>query len=276
MFDRYAVSLTLAALLLGTSPARSQEPTVEVEELAPNVYLFTYNTHRSLFVTTDEGVLATDPQSTEAATRFLEEIKKVSEAPIRYLVYSHHHDDHVSGGAVFGGDVMVVAHEAVASHIEGEIRAPDVTFQEASSLHLGELEVRLLYPGPSETESNIIVYVRDRGVAFMVDTVSVRRLPWRDFGGTNPSDWIRALEVLSELEFDVLAPGHGSTGTKEHVTENIEYLTALMTAVQERIAQGQSLEQIQESLELPQYQDWVRYDEHFDLNIEGAFKALSQ
>jgi hypothetical protein len=55
-----------------------------VEELAENVYLFTYEVHRSLFVATDEAVLATDPQSPEAAKHFVEEIRKVSRAPIKY------------------------------------------------------------------------------------------------------------------------------------------------------------------------------------------------
>lgn len=273
MFCKGSAALVV---LLAAALATAQEPTVEVEELAPNVYLYTFDTHRSLFVVTDDGILATDPQSAEAAARYVEEIRKISDAPIRYVVYSHHHADHVSGGAAFPEDVTVVAHEAVVPHVEGDIRPPDVTFAETSSIYLGDLEVRLLYPGPSETESNIIVFVPERRVAFMVDAVSVRTVPWRNMSGSDPADWVSALQVLSGLDFDVLAPGHGPTGTKEHVAENIAYLEDLVRAVEERIAEGQSLEQIQGSLELPQYQDWTRYDEHFELNVEGVHRALTQ
>ncbi|HJS75178.1 MAG TPA: hypothetical protein VJ921_12890, partial [Vicinamibacteria bacterium] len=59
------------------SAAFSQQPRVDVEKLADNVYLFSYDAHRSLFVATDEAVVATDPQSPEAAKRFVEEIRKV-------------------------------------------------------------------------------------------------------------------------------------------------------------------------------------------------------
>lgn len=268
--------LVLVSLVVLTARALfAQEPTIEVEKLAENVYLFTHNAHRSLFVVTDDAILATDPQSVEAAPRYVEEIRKVSQAPIEFLVYSHHHDDHVSGGEAFG-DVTIIAHEAVLDHIQGDILPPDITFAEETSVYLDDLEVRLIYPGPSETESNIIVHVPERNVAFMVDAVGVRVLPWRNLSGSNPHEWIAALEELDEIDFEILAPGHGPTGEKEHVGEYIAYMNALVAAVQEGIDQGQSLEEMQASLELPEYRDWTRYDEHFDLNIEGIHRELTK
>jgi glyoxylase-like metal-dependent hydrolase (beta-lactamase superfamily II) len=263
-------------LALTATAAWAQEPRVGVEKLADDVYLYTYNTHRSLFVATGSTVLATDPQSTEAARRFVEEIRKMTSAPVRYLVYSHHHDDHVSGGAVFGDDVTIVAHEGVLGHIEGDIVPPTMTFADSASIYLDGLEVRLIYPGPSETESSIIVFIPQRSVAFMVDAVGVRTLPWRNMAGSNPAQWIAALEALDALDFEILAPGHGPTGTKAHVREYINYMEALVAAVQERIARGETLQQMQASLELPEYRDWVRYDEHFDLNIEGVYRELTK
>jgi glyoxylase-like metal-dependent hydrolase (beta-lactamase superfamily II) len=255
--------------------ALAQAPHVGVEELADNVYLFTYEVHRSLFVATEEGVLATDPQSPEAAKRFVEEIRKVSAAPVRYVVYSHHHDDHASGGNAFG-DAVVVAHRAVLGHIEKEIVPPALTFDGSASIYLSGLEVRLLYPGPSETESNVIVYVPERKVAFMVDSVFVKALPWRNMAGADLRKWIAALEELEKLDFQILAPGHGPTGTKSDVRAFITYFQELLDAVQKRIAAGESLAQIQATLDLPKYKDWARYGEHFDLNIEGAYRELTK
>lgn len=271
---RKILVLTWVALV-NLNVAHAQEPTIEVETLADNVYLFTHNAHRSLFVVTDDGILATDPQSVEAAPRYVEEIRKISQAPIKYLVYSHHHDDHVSGGSAFG-DVTIIAHEGVLDHIQGDILAPDVTFAEETSVYLDGLEVRLIYPGPSETQSNIIVYIPGRSVAFMVDAVAVKVVPWRNMASGNPHDWIAALEELDTLDFDVLAPGHGPTGTKATVGEYLAYMRALVAAVQDGIDKGQTLEQMQESIELADYTDWTRYDEHFDLNIEGVHRELTR
>ena len=257
------------------SSAPSQEPRVDVEKLADNVYLFTYDAHRSLFVATEDAVLATDPQSPEAAKRFVEEIRKVSSAPVKYLVYSHHHDDHASGGKAFGAAV-VVAHREVLGHIDKEIMPPSVTFDDSASIYVSNLEVRLLYPGPSETESNLIVFVPERKVAFMVDAVFVKALPWRDMAGADLRQWMSALEELEKLDFQILAPGHGPTGTKSDVRAFLTYFEDLLGAVRERIAAGETLAQIQATLELPKYKDWARYGEHFDLNIEGAYRELTK
>ena len=161
-------------------------------------------------------------------------------------------------------------------HVRGDIVVPDITFEDETSIYLGDLEVRLLYPGPSETESNIIVWVPERRVAFMVDAVGVRVVPWRNLAGANPLRWIEALEKLDGLDFDVLAPGHGPTGTKAHVREYIVYMTALVDAVRAAIDRGESLEQMQASLELDAYRGWTRYDEHFDLNLEGVHRELTK
>ena len=260
------------------SATAPQEPNVEVERLADGVYLYTYNVHRSLFIVTGDSVLATDPQSAQAAERYVQEIRKITSAPIRYLVYSHHHGDHVSGGATFGDDVVIVGHRNIVDHLspDSAVAPLDVTFEERASILLGDLEIQLIYPGPSETDSSIIVYVPARRVAFMVDAVSVRTVPWRNMADANPFDWIEALRYLDALDFDILAPGHGPTGSKAHVAEYIRYMTDLVDAVRQRMDRGESLEQMQENLELAQYADWTRYDQHFELNIEGVYRELSR
>ena len=273
--SRVVVIVLLVAI--GAGVAGAQTPTVSVDELADGVYLFTYNVHRSLFVVTDEGVLATDPQSPEAAARYVEEIRKITAAPIKYLVYSHHHADHVSGGDVFPAETEVIAHRAAVPFVDADegIRSVDIAIAEDAAVTMDGLLISLVYPGPSETDTSLIIFVPERSVAFMVDAVSVRTVPWRNMAGSDPYAWKAAVEHLATLDFDILAPGHGPVGTKEHVAEYVEYLDDLINAVQQRIDRGESLEQIQRSLELPQYADWTRYDEHFELNIEGVYRSLT-
>ncbi len=250
----------------------------EVERLAENVYLFTNSSHRSLLVVTDEAVLATDPQGSQAnAERFVEVIREMTDAPIGHVVYSHHHGDHILGGAAFPADTEFIAHRNAEPHLAGsEARPVDRYVGDNETIDVGGLQVRLIYPGPSETDNSLIILVPERRVAFMVDAVAVRTLPWRTMDGADPRDWIAALERLDELDFDILAPGHGPTGRKSDVRENIDYLQALIAAVQERIDRGQTLEEIQNTLKLPEYADWVRYDEHFKENIQGVYRELGR
>lgn len=265
--------LLLTSLLAACAPQPAAAP---VEKLADNVYLYTDATHRSLFVTTEEGVLVTDPLSGAAAQRYLQAVRTVSDAPIQFMVYSHYHGDHVSGGAAFGPDVTIIGHDNVVSLIapDSDIVAPTVTFSEEVSLHLGSLEVELIYPGPSETDSSIIVFIPARRVAFMVDAVSVRTLPWKTLDGADPYAWIAALERLDALDFDILAPGHGPTGEKAHVREYINYMSDLTAAVKEQVELGSDLETTQNNVDLSAYADWVRYEEHLVLNIEGVYREL--
>ena len=79
-----------------------------------NVYIFRYQNHQAMFVVTPAGVIVTDPISygrPQAAKTYLDEIRKITKAPIKYLIYSHHHYDHIAGGKVFKDEgATVVAH----------------------------------------------------------------------------------------------------------------------------------------------------------------------
>ena len=84
-------------------PARPQIETKKVDG-TENVYIFRNGNHQAMFIVTPEGVIATDPVAYGRPTggqQYVDEIKKVSNAPIRYLIYSHHHYDHIAGGKAF-------------------------------------------------------------------------------------------------------------------------------------------------------------------------------
>src|SRR5438309_1809241 len=99
----------LAAIILGGAAQAQQQPeqpkpppfaTTKVEG-TDNVYVFRYANHQAMFVVTRDGVIATDPIGygrPQAVTTYVDEIKKVTDKPIKYLIYSHHHYDHISGG----------------------------------------------------------------------------------------------------------------------------------------------------------------------------------
>ncbi len=91
--------------LLGVTPAHAQLPPgmkpFETTQVADGVYSFRFFFHNSIFIVTDRGVIATDPISPRAAGTMMAEIKKVTDQPVKFVVYSHEHWDHISGGQVF-------------------------------------------------------------------------------------------------------------------------------------------------------------------------------
>src|SRR5262245_45008387 len=112
-------------------PLSPPTPVREITKLAGEVYRFRNNNHYSVFAVTPAGVIATDPINADAAKWLKAEIAKRFNQPIRYVIYSHDHWDHISGGEVFADTAIVIAHENAKAPIVGEKRAtavPQVTF----------------------------------------------------------------------------------------------------------------------------------------------------
>src|SRR5438034_9209091 len=98
--------VTAACGMLVSLSVFAQQPpyaTTKVEG-TDNVYIFRAGNHQSMFVVTSAGVIATDPIGygrPQVASTYVDEIKKVTNQPIKYLIYSHHHFDHIAGGKPF-------------------------------------------------------------------------------------------------------------------------------------------------------------------------------
>ena len=73
------------------------QPSRSISNISGDLYRFQNNNHYSVFLVTDEGIIVTDPISKEAATWLNDQLKKRFNKPVKYLVYSHDHADHISG-----------------------------------------------------------------------------------------------------------------------------------------------------------------------------------
>ena len=95
----------LAILIGGAGVASAQNaPPVSTKKVegTDNVYIFRYGGHQSMFVVTSQGAIATDPISyLRPAKPYIDAIKAVTDKPIKYIIYSHHHYDHIAGGKPF-------------------------------------------------------------------------------------------------------------------------------------------------------------------------------
>src|SRR6201996_3730317 len=115
----FAIIFGLAVL---TSPAFAQNaPAVSTKKVdgTDNVYIFRYGGHQSMFVVTSQGVIATDPISyLRPAKPYIDAIKAVTDKPIKYVIYSHHHYDHIAGGKPFKDlGATFIAHKLAKQHL---------------------------------------------------------------------------------------------------------------------------------------------------------------
>ena len=228
-------TLASAAVLLSAAWAYSQQPPPvrEITKIAGEVYRFRNANHYSVFAVTPAGVIATDPINADAARWLKAEITTRFNQPIRYVVYSHDHADHIAGGEVFADTAIVVAHENAKAAIVGERRptaVPQATFSDRMTLELGGTVLELVYVGKNHSDNSIVMRFPRERILFAVDFIPVNSYSFRDFPDAYMPDWIESLRRVEALDFDVLAPGHGPLGTKANVTMFREYLQDLRAA----------------------------------------------
>ena len=89
----------------------SHAQTNAITRINGDLYRYQHNAHYNVFLVTAEGIVLTDPISTEAATWLKQELTKRFQVPVTHLIYSHDHADHISGGEVFGDDITVIGHQ---------------------------------------------------------------------------------------------------------------------------------------------------------------------
>ncbi len=270
-----------ALLLLSTwlgAEAIAQTDDRSITKIAGDLYRFQNRAHYSVFLVTPEGILVTDPINADAARWLKAELaNRFPGVPVRYLVYSHSHADHIAGGEVFADTATVVAHERAKQRIAAErvpTATPQVTFSDRKTLELGGKQVELIYLGPSHSDNLILMRFPAERTVFAVDIVAVRRLPYQDFPDAELGGLIATLKGLEAMDFDILAPGHGTLGGKADVADNRQYLETLRDRVKAGIDAGKSVDELKQTVTMPEYATWGMYKEWREANVAGMHRLL--
>jgi glyoxylase-like metal-dependent hydrolase (beta-lactamase superfamily II) len=107
-----------------------------------------------------------------------------------------------------------------------------------------------------------------------VDFIPVEAVAFRDFPDAYVEDWIESLKRVEQLDFDILAPGHGPLGKQEHVRMFRGYLEALRGEVLQYAREGKSLEDMKALIKMEKYARWAGYEQMLPLNIEGMYRHV--
>ncbi len=158
----------------------------KIENVTGNVYRFITDRYRSVFLVTEDGILITDPLNSEAAGWLKKELKSRFDLPIKYIVYSHNHSDHVYGTEVFKDSQAIVISSQLAKQDLILTRAktvmPDISFQKTMRISLGDNEVELRYHGPNDGRGSISILFKPEKVLYVVDWIVVAECPGKNCG----------------------------------------------------------------------------------------------
>ena len=185
------------------------------------------------FVVTDDGVVVVDALgSPTLANELIAEIRRVTRQPIRYVIVTHYHADHIYGLQAFkavGATVIANARGQEYLNSETAERRLDASRQELfpwideqtrlvvadrwldaqeSTLRVGSFDFVLRHVGPAHTAEDLVVFVPRRAVLFAGDLVFRGRIPF--VGQADSRQWIASLGRLIEFKPKVMVPGHGA------------------------------------------------------------------
>ena len=288
------VLTTLTIALLATAvagPSLAQTPAAPAAPAAPlfattkvegtdNVYIFRYQNHQAMFIVTPAGVIATDPISygrPQAAKAYLEEIAKITKAPVKYLIYSHHHYDHIAGGKPFkDAGAKVVAHKRAKERLAAlkglDIVIPDEVVTGKRTIKLGGTTLELIDTGKNHSDSSLVMFLPKEKIIFAVDFNSLGAVPSRlAVNDSYPTEWEASLKRTLALNWERQIPGHpgpgGRLGTKKDMEQQLAFMTDLSAEVKKASDAGKCFDPATKEVRLPQHGTMTGYEQNIEWNV---------
>jgi len=266
-----AALLAMSLAAHAQAPARPQVATTKVEG-TENVYIFRNGNHQSMFVVTNDGVIATDPIGYGRPTggqTYLDEIRKVTDKPVKYVIYSHHHFDHAAGGKAFKeAGATFVAHEKAKQQLavlkDPHTVLPDETVTDAGRvIQLGGTSLELKYLGLNHSDSMLVMRLPKEKIIFVVDTLPVGQVPGRGMIDFYPLQAEGFIKQVIALDWDRLIPGHPGPndrlGTKKDAQDQLEFLQDASAEMKQLAQDGKCWEPAEKEFKLSKYESWPGY-----------------
>ena len=270
-----------------------------LQEIAPDVFAYIHgragwDVCNSGFIVGGDGVMVIDAMMVANQVRpYLEEIRKVTNKPIRYVVNTHHHVDHSFGNQFYlptevvshrgcreqlidrGADVDMLSQrwpQYREDWVQTRLTPASITYEDKMIVHLGDRVIELLHPGPAHTYGDTLVYLPEEKVLFTGD-VAFHYLTPLAYDG-HVSNWIRVANgILKYLDAVTLMPGHGPVSGKEVVGKTLRYLRLVKRTSRLHFARGDSVEETSRAMRLGEYADWVE-PERVITNVQRLYQEF--
>lgn len=269
------MKIILAFLL--SANLNAQKPIVK--ELARGVYFYfgdelQKKSANCVWVIFNNYVLVIDANYPWGADEIIQEIRKTTMKPIRYVFNTHYHHDHTFGNAQFvdSGAIIVSTKETSddmktlgqrewqegwggRSMKEYRREFPSLTFDQRLVFDDGIQRVELIKVGPAHTRGDGVAYL-PRAKILVTGDLCVNGNPW----GNNVADphvdynkWLTVLDTLSSWDISILIPGHGTPGTTQTLKNQRSFLADMLFQVQQGIRAGKSKDDLVKEIDLSRH-----------------------
>ncbi len=231
------------------------------------------------FFCTREGVVVVDTGFTAGSARgLLGDIRRRSRAPMRLVINTHDHSDHVFGNSLFEKASVIVGHSncksrllelgeermsgyrrfdsRLRSALEGlRVSPAQVTYEKGVELAVGETAIRLIHPEEgAHTKGDTMVLLPEEKVLFSGDVVWASYHP--NLEDANLEGWIDALESISRMDVELIVPGHGPVTDERAVAPMVDYLRDFDAKFRKLVLKGTPKKRMVDELKVAGTEDW--------------------
>lgn len=252
------------------------------------------------FVITSDSVLVFDALgSPAAAERLVGVIRAITPLPIKYVLVSHYHADHIYGLQVFkrlgaqvyaGREALRYLHsdrarlrlqasrESMAPWINADTQlvAPDHLLDRTVDMEIGGMLFQLRAVGPAHTPEDFSLYIPKEKVLFSGDLVFRNRIPF--VGDADSRRWVTALDDLLALDVEVIVPGHGPASKEpaRDMRQTREYLVYLRAAMGGATAVMEPFESAYQNTDWSAFRQLPLFESANRMNAYNTYLLLEQ
>lgn len=233
--------------------------------------------HSGLVLINKEGALIIDPAMTCTSVWLKDEIKKKHNAKVKYVIYTHGHNDHIAGAQIFQQDgAKIIAHKNSLEAVVGEnlpTAVPDLLFDNDMSFKFGGETVELYRIAPSHSNSMTLVSFPEYNSMQCTDICQNKTMPYNDFLDFYYDGWIESLDWIIRKNPKFIDIGHYSPATTKDQIALRTYLIDLNTQILNLVRSGQSWDQLYRNVKFsPEVQSWVGFNNMKTLNVLGMHR----
>ena len=295
-----AILATLLWMTLAPAFAITGE-TAEFREISKDIFVYIgkQNEANAMAIVTSEGVILVDTGHSPPETRRLAtEISKVTTQPIRYVIVTQNHGDHLGGAAFFVPGATLIVHQRVAKALSEtkpyQIKAwrnrfPEraqtlsgatpmsqvISFPDRLVIDLGGQRIEAFHVPDEFNDGDIGVWLPASGILHAGFVGYKDRHPdlRPDFSHGTTLGMLKQLDAMIGLKPSIVIPGHGPLATSTDLRTEIEYVLAARVKIQAMVHKGLSIKEIRETFSMNEYEGWDLPD-HFPIIAETIYREL--
>jgi len=267
---KFILILFFSFLFVSSSLLTQQRetPPVKLDKLSDRLFqiLGGRGANGGVYVGTD-GVLVIDAKMNEESVKqTIEEIKKITDEPIKYLINTHSDGDHIAGNRFFPESVTIIAHESCRKEFFHPRRdgkpsewsspelapfVPSMTYRHKMHIYLGSKKVELWYFGVGHTKGDTVVYFPEEKTAFLGDQIFMGRPQLiHSYKGGNSFAHVKTLtKMLETLDAERFCSGHSDPIDRSTVKHHVEEMEKIQSKIKSLVGQGKSLEEVKKEFD---------------------------